>query len=273
MGSTATTPFVPMMIPQFAPEWAEIFGEDDYGIFAEFTLKKARFVWRWIMPGRFLMGSPPDEAGRLDDEGPQHSVTISRGFWLGETPVTQEQWTAVMGDNPSKFKGEQRPVEQVNWHHSAAYASKLSDAVLGLKASLPAESQWEYACRAGTRGAFHVAGSVCTQPTGRDPVLDQLGWFNGNSKERTEEVKRKSRNNWGLYDMHGNVWEWCLDGKRTYEGQPEPDPMAPRGESARRVVRGGSWRSLAVVCRAAFRRSVGPSDDWVDLGLRLLAGQ
>ena len=265
-------PTLPEIIPLFPPCWAEIFGADRYGIFAEFTFHKVKFAWRWIPPGRFQMGSPDFETERESDEGPVHSVTISRGFWLGETPVTQAQWIAVTGENPSQFKGDQRPVESVLWHDSMAFADTLNKRLPRLQASLPTEAQWEYACRAGTRGAFHVDGSQCTEPRGIDPVLDQLGWFVNNSNLETHDVKLKAANAWGLYDMHGNVWEWCRDGKREYTARPERDPKGPMDKGAGRVLCGGSWGCLALYCRVAYRSVSIPGLDWSSNGLRLFAG-
>jgi len=261
--------------PAFPPLWAEVFGEDDHGIFAECSVQSVRFVWRWIPPGRFLMGSPPEEIGRWDDEGPQHPVTISCGFWLGETPVTQAQWVAVMEKNPSGFKGDeagQRPVETVSWHDSVAFAQRLNEALPGLHGALPTEAQWEYACRAGTESAFHN-GKPCTQPEGDDPALNELGWFNKNSEGQTHVVKEKLPNAWGLYDMHGNVWEWCHHGLRTYTAEAQRDPGGTQEEGARRVLRGGSWYRRARSCRAACRSRGDPGVRSQFLGLRLAAGQ
>ena len=261
------------MNPLSIPEWAEVYGEDDFGIFAEFTLKAVRFAWRWVPPGKFLMGSPTTEEGRDDDEGPQHEVTISHGFWMGETPVTQQQWLAIMDQNPSRFKVDQCPVESVNWHQSLEFAQTLNATIPLLSATLPSEAQWEFACRAGTRGAFHIDGSKCTSPTGHDPVLAALGWFDKNSDGKTRPVRQKTPNAWGLYDMHGNVWEWCLDGKRTYTKTAERDVVGPMVEGANRVVRGGSWRYSAQDCRAAYRLGYPPGFGWDFLGLRLSTGQ
>lgn len=271
-GIPAQPQSVPPMIPSFPPRWAQVFGEDRRGIFAEFTLDDVNFAWRWIPPGKFQMGSPDSETGRYPDEGPVHSVTISRGFWLTETQITQAQWFAVTSETPSRFKGDQRPVEQVSWHVSLAFAETLNSRLPGLRASLPTEAEWEYACRAGTRGAFHIDGSQCTEPTGQDPVLDQLGWFAGNCNE-TDDVKRKAANAWGLFDMHGNVWEWCRDGKRTYTARAERDPQGTMDEGAARVMRGGSWSGQAQSCRAAYRNDDVPAHGWYSLGLRLFAGQ
>ncbi|MBX7211561.1 MAG: formylglycine-generating enzyme family protein [Verrucomicrobiaceae bacterium] len=277
---TNALPAPPPMIPQFPPVWADVFGEDDFGIFAECEVKGARFTWRWICPGAFKMGSPDDEQGRWSAEGPQHDVIITRGFWMGETPVTQAQWQAVMENNPSHFKGDARPVEKVSWQDCREFAAKLNELLPGLHAALPSEAQWEYACRAGTQGAFHIEGSRCTAPTGKDPVLDKLGWFDEKISEgRTHDVKEKDAPNaWGLHDMHGNVWEWCRDAwdqeayKKRLDGIMDPETITA-DESASRVVRGGSWINQAQFCRAAIRDWLEPADRWSALGLRLSAGQ
>jgi formylglycine-generating enzyme required for sulfatase activity len=269
-------PAVMGMLPAFCPVWAEVFGEDEAGVFAEFTLQGVRFVWRWIPPGRFKMGSPEDEAGRYGDEGPQHEVTISQGFWLGETPVTQAQWEALRPENPSRFKGEDRPVEQVTFPMCQAFATDLNAAVPGLAAGLPSEAQWEYACRAGTSGAFQD-GSPCTLPDGDDPALNRLGWFDKNSGGHTQPVKWKESNAWGLYDLHGNVWEWCRDRweSNAYASRAGGvvDPVLESDDpGAARVVRGGSWGLQAGYCRAAIRCDWHPGLDWLFLGFRLAAG-
>ena len=267
---------VPMLLPPFPPAWAEVFGEDDAGVFAEFVSKEVRFVWRWIPPGWFRMGSPEDEAGRWDAEGPAHEVTISRGFWLGETPVTQAQWLALRAENPSHFKGDDRPVERVMWPECVAFAAELNSAVPELAAGLPSEAQWEYACRAGTTGAFHD-GSPCTVPEGKDPALDRLCWFDQNSDGETHPVKQKLANDWGLHDLHGNVWEWCRDAWETNAyvaragGVTDPE-CADSNIQARRVVRGGSWGLQARSCRAAIRYGWRPGNRNVFQGFRLAAG-
>jgi formylglycine-generating enzyme required for sulfatase activity len=263
-------------IPRFAPSWAEVFGEDELGIFAECTIGGVVFPWRWIPPGHFQMGSPEGERGRFSDEDPQHWVRITRGFWMGETPVTQAQWKAVMGRNPAKFPGDDRPVEQVSWYDCLDLVRRVNVLVPGLRAALPTEAQWEYACRADTTGAFHD-GSPCTVPDGMDPALDRLGWFAANSASESHPVRQKLPNRWGLYDLHGNVWEWCRDawdegayGKR--RGITE-DPEVIGESGAGRVVRGGSWVNLARYCRAAIRLRLNPDRDWHSSGLRLSAGQ
>lgn len=268
----------PLRVPLYPPSWAEVFGEDEAGIFAEFTVKGVRFAMRWIPPGSFRMGSPDTENGRLDREGPQHRVSITKGFWLGETPVTQDQWQAVTGENPSLFKeSEDLPVEQVSWRECQYFARKVAQECPDLFARLPSEAEWEYACRAGTDSAFHD-GSPGTWRAGRGPALVKLGWFADNSESRTHPVREKLPNAWGLYDTHGNVWEWCEDAwdEAVYQGRAdgvENPRVISDDEEALRVVRGGSWGAGALVCRAAVRGGEDPGARWDFLGLRLAAGQ
>ncbi|MDO4571257.1 MAG: formylglycine-generating enzyme family protein, partial [Planctomycetia bacterium] len=163
------------------------------------------YVWRWCPAGEFMMGSPSGEKGRYNDEK-QHRVTLTQGFWMLETQVTQRMWQSVMGNNPSKWKGANLPVEQVSWNDCVKFCEKISE-LSGLKIQLPTEAQWEYACRAGTMGAY--AGN-----------LGSMAWYDSNSGGRTHEVKTKQPNAWGLYDMHGNVWEWCSDWYGEYVESP-----------------------------------------------------
>ena len=196
-----------------------------------------------ITPGEFTMGDSSD--------GPPHRVTISRPFFLGATEVTQAQWMAVMGSNPSNFKGDTLPVENVSWDDVMAFCEKLTEREraagrlpAGWEFTLPTEAQWEYACRAGTTGDY--AGD-----------LDAMGWYDKNSGGTTHAVGTKQANAWGLSDMHGNVWEWCVDWYDSYPGGSVTDPLgAPSGSY--RVRRGGSWRRDAGFCRSAFRGSGSP---------------
>ncbi len=198
----------------------------------------------WIPAGDFVMGSPVNQDGRYENEGPQHQVTIANGFWLGKTEVTQRQYMQLTGSNPSKFKGAglDAPVENVNWNDAKAFCKKLQEALpiemRGLTPRLPTEAEWEYACRVGT-----------TWPYEAD--LDQMGWSSENANGTSHKVAQKAGNIWGIYDMYGNVWEWCEDGKRVYTSAPQTDPMGPAGAS--RVLRGGSWNDFARYCRSAFR--------------------
>ncbi len=207
----------------------------------------------WIPQGEFLMGSPEDEEDRFDDEGPQHRVRISRGFWMGRYEVTQGQWQAVMGSNPSGFTGDGRlPVEQVSWEDCQAFLRKLNGRVSGGRFRLPSEAEWEYACRAGTWRRFSFGDD--------DSRLGEYAWYWENSGRTTHPVGGKEPNAWGLYDMHGNVLEWCEDDWHEYDwhgeyvGAPTDGSAwvdAPRG--LYRVYRGGGWWDYPAGCRSACR--------------------
>jgi len=235
------------------PPWASNLEHDRFGLVATLVLlSKVHMRLRWVPPGRFLMGSHASEVGRWDEEGPQHWVNLSSGFWVAETPCTQEQWEAVMGNNPSRFKGDALlPVEKVNWDECHEYCKVLNTQCPGLGARLPTEAEWEYACRAGTGSAYND-GSACTQPDGHDPALESLGWFDANSDSKTHPVGEKQPNAWGIHDAHGNVWEWCNDWYDDYPAQEQCDPTGPiKGRS--RVIRGGCWYYQARFCRSACR--------------------
>jgi formylglycine-generating enzyme required for sulfatase activity len=204
-----------------------------------------------IRPGTFLMGS---EKG-FDDEKPVHEVTISQPFYLGKYEVTQAQWKAVMGSNPSGFKGATLPVEQVSWEDCQEFIEKLNSKGIGTF-RLPTEAEWEYACRAGTTGDY--AGN-----------LDEMAWYETNSGKTTHPVGTKKANPWGLYDMHGNVWEWCQDWYGDYPTGAVQDPAGAAGGSAR-VNRGGSWNDNAGDCLSASRLWYSPSLRIYDLGFRLV---
>jgi formylglycine-generating enzyme required for sulfatase activity len=202
----------------------------------------------WVDAGSFLMGSPADELDRNKAEGPQVRVTLTRGFWLGKTEVTQGQYEAVTGVNPSTFTaaGKNAPVERVSWVDAMAFCRKLNERERaagrlpqGYAFTLPTEAQWEYACRAGTTGAYPD-----------DP--DAAAWHAGNSEERTHPVAMKRPNAWGFCDMPGNVLEWCLDWYGPYSREPVNDPTGPE-RGYYRIARGGSWRVAASVGRSAAR--------------------
>ena len=279
-----------------APPWAESWGEDRYGVFAAFRVGNVVHRCRWIPPGRFLMGSPPDEDGRFDREGPQHEVTISRGFWLGEFPCTQDLWQEVTGQNPSEYPSPRRPVEQVSWEDCKIFLERLRERLPELDPRLPTEAEWEYACRAETKTSTY-AGDLKVLGDNNGPVLDEIAWYGGNSgvdfdlvdgydsswwpEKQYDHAKAGSRlvglkrpNAWGLYDVLGNVWEWCedaWDGETGYAPEPRMDPCVREG--AHRVIRGGSWSSFARLVRAAYRDGYEPGLRYVNLGFRLALGQ
>ena len=201
------------------------------------------------------MGSPEDEAGRFSREGPRHLVSIDSGFWMFDTPCTQALWQAVMGENPSHFKVADRPVESMSWEQCQEFLTALNSRLDGVQLSLPSEAQWEYACRAGTETARYSEN------------LDAIAWYDENSGNETHSVAGKEANSWGLYDMLGNVWEWCAD-VWVNDYTEKARAAAAESASARRVIRGGSWSSVARVVRAAYRGRRGPSYRYVDLGFR-----
>ena len=217
-----------------------------------------------IPGGMFMMGSPEDEPEREfwqeGTESPQHLVTIEP-FYLAKYLVTQAQWQAVMGNNPSEFKGDNRPVEQVSWNESVEFCQRLSD-ITGNQYQLPSEAQWEYACRAGTTTPFYFGPTITTE----------LANFNGNYpygsapegvyRQETTDVGSFPPNAFGLYDMHGNLWEWCADRwHSSYEGAPTDGSVwEEQGEAGLFVVRSGSWDDYARWARSANRYWVGPAE-------------
>ena len=262
------------MPASFPPVWASAWGTDRLSPYPFVALELAPGVvtrMRWIPPGRFLMGSPEDENGRFDDEGPQHWVTLTKGYWLADAPCTQAEWEAVMGTAPNSFKGPDLPVEQVSWDDCQAFCARMIERFPGLQARLPSEAEWEYACRATTSSAFND-GSPCIQPEGKDPALVKLGWFRENSERKTHEVRGLAPNQWGLYDMHGNVWEWCADWFGSYAADDQVDPTGAV-EGLERVYRGGSWNLPAWLCRSAYRHGWQPDRRYVYLGFRLASSQ
>ena len=223
-----------------------------------------------VPAGEFVMGSDSEHAD--DDERPLTRVVIRAGFQLGKHEVTQGEWAAVMGSNPSYFDecGGECPVESVSWLEVQEYISKLNGRGDGWSYRLPTEAEWEYAARAGTRGDTY-AGDV-TDPRGRDAVVERIAWFDENSGDRTHPVGRKASNGWGLHDMLGNVWEWVQDWYGGYPGGTVRDPTGPNSGSAR-VLRGGGWYDNAVGCRSAYRSGNSPGARSSSIGFRLLRTQ
>ncbi len=229
----------------------------------------------WIAPGTFVMGSPSREKDRYPDEGPQTTVTLTRGYWMGRYEVTQAEYQAVLGGNPSHFTGDlTQPVEQVSWLDATNYCDKRTqqDRQAGLipagyEYRLPTEAEWEYACRAGTTTRFYWGDDLSYTGIG------SYAWYTGNTGWNTYPVGQKPPNAWGLYDMSGNVWEWCSDrclnwyGK--YPGGSVTDPKGA-GAGSYRVLRGGCWNSYAAYCRSALRNYATPAVQSIDIGFRVV---
>ncbi|MBK7677323.1 MAG: formylglycine-generating enzyme family protein [Candidatus Accumulibacter sp.] len=219
-------------------------------------------------------GVAESEPERFDDEGPQHPVTLSAGFWLADTACTQALWEAVIGNSPSHFNaknrgGPQHPVEQVSWDDVQGFLRALENRLPGVIASLPSEAEWEYACRAGTLTAFSFGDQVTPGQVNYNGHHPYAGGSKGLYRESTVPVRSLPANAWGLYEMHGNVWEWCADGKREYAGRDETDPRGQEGEGvAARALRGGSFYGSAGLARSADRSGVAPGSAIRDCGFR-----
>ena len=232
----------------------------------------------WIQPGTFIMGSPTNELGRFPDEGPQTVVTLTKGFWMGNHEVTQAEYLAVVGSNPSYFIGDtNRPVEQATWHNATNYCGLRTQAerTAGRIPSnwgyrLPTEAEWEYCCRAGARTTRFGHGDDLSYA-----ALGNYAWYPGNSGSTTHPVEQKLANPWGLMDMHGNVREWCQDwySYAPYPGGSVTDPTGPASGSYRVIRGGGSWNYDAMYCRSASRVYGTPTLVKYDLGFRVVLAQ
>ena len=215
--------------------------------------RKVSFDFCLVPSGRFTMG---DKAN-----GPVHQVTISSDFYLGKYPVTQAQWEAVMGSNPSKFIGSDLPVEQVSWEDSQEFIKRLNAITKGAY-RLPTEAEWEYACRAGSTGTYCFGDS--------EALLGEYAWYSANSGSQTQPVGKKKANAWGLHDMHGNVWEWCLDWYGDYPSFAVTDPCGASTGSDR-VPRGGGWYDDACHVTSSGRGGGAPDGRFTHLGFRLVS--
>jgi len=280
------------------PRWATAVGYDRYGVWADLSVgvdaagRERSQRLRWIPCGEFWMGSPADEPGRDEDEL-LHQVRITRGYWFFDSACPQWLWESVMGGNPSRFRDADRPVEQVSWDNCQEFLLRLNELLgSGVNFRLPSEAEWEYACRAGTSSALYTGGLTLVGAN-NGPELDGIAWYGGNSgvgydleesydgsdwPEKQYEfsscgsrrVKSKGCNSWGLYDMLGNVWEWCGDWYGDYDVEQSEDPFGASSGSVR-VVRGGGWDSGARYVRAAFRARDVPGHDDFFLGFRPLS--
>ncbi len=218
----------------------------------------AELVLVYVEPGTFQMGSPETEKGRREDEV-QHEVTLTKGYWIGRTAVTQGQWKSVMGKNPSLFKGDNLPVENVSWEDCQEFFQKVNTANPEIRLRLPTEAEWEFAARGGKE-------SDGTVYSGSD-APDDVAWYVDNSDWGFHPVGAKAPNGLGLYDMSGNVWEWCQDWYEEYPSGSVTDPTGP-SSGVLRVLRGGGWRSFAGRCRVACRFRGSPAPRNFRLGFR-----
>lgn len=271
--------------PQIPEPGAVAYGQDEYGYWQAFDVAGVEQIFRWIHPGTFTMGSPADEPERYDDET-EHEVTLSQGFWLADTACTQALWQAVMASNPSYFNNKQlsenssgksvdssqHPVEQVSWEDCQAFIAKLNQLAPHWQVRLPLEAEWEYACRAGTTTPFSFGKNITTDQVNYDGNYPYNGAEKGEDRDQTIPVKELPATPWGLYQMNGNVWEWCQDWFLEDLGrQPQQDPPGP-AEGSSRVLRGGSWDDYARDCRSAYRGRDSPGFRNDLIGLRLARG-
>jgi len=227
-----------------------------------------RFVL--IQAGTFSMGSPDKEKFRSKNET-RHKVMLTRPFYLQTTEVTQGQWIEIMGENPSESNrcGNDCPVENVSWDDCQKFIHRLNQLERTSKYRLPTEAEWEYACRARRTVAF-ATGAIAESGCGHDPNLDKMGWYCANAWRKTHPVAQKKMNKWGLYDMHGNVWEWCQDWYGQYPKGAATDPKGARF-GPKRVIRGGSYSNYAENCRSAYRFAYRADLKMNNVGLRIAA--
>ncbi len=258
---------------------------DEFGVMVNVNIQTLKGIaWqtlRWIEPGQFMMGSihkverftmgtPDDEVERSGRESPRHLVTITQGFWLADSACTQALWQAVMGNNPSGFQGDpQCPVERVSWYDVQRFLRLLESLLPGCLADLPTEAEWEYACRAGTDTNYSFGMQISPEQVNYNGKYPYADGKPGLYREQTIPVKSLPANAWGLYEMHGNVWEWCRDGLRTYDEQAQRDPFGPVfDEDAPRAIRGGSWYRDASRALSAHRSEGHPGFSHPGLGFR-----
>ena len=228
-----------------------------------FTVNGVQFTMMPVEAGTFTMGATPEMKNPWNNEKPTHQVTLTNNYYIGQTEVTQALWKAVMGRKPSRFKGDNRPVEQVSWKDCQKFITKLNS-LTGQKFRLPTEAEWEYAARGGKKSkGYQYSGSN---------NLDEVAWYGDNSSSHTHDVATKQPNELGVYDMSGNVWEWCQDWKGSYSSTSQTNPTGATGV-LRRVCRGGSWNFGARSCRSSIRYGYSPNDAYDTLGLRLVLSE
>ncbi|NOS88346.1 MAG: formylglycine-generating enzyme family protein [Methylococcaceae bacterium] len=253
------------------PSWAEVLDQDGYGLYADLKLQGITQRFRWIPPGVFMMGSPESEPGRSSYET-QHEVTFRQGYWFADTACSQALWLAVMGENPSTFNEDlNNPVETVNWDDCQQFIKHLNGIIPDLAARLPTEAEWEYACRAGTTTPFSFGDNITTEQVNYNGNYPYNNGKKGEYRQKTVAVKSLSANPWGLYEMHGNVLEWCADWFGDYPTTAVENPTGPTADTAG-VVRGGSWDDGGGGVRSADRSRGTPDYRYDDLGFRLALG-
>jgi formylglycine-generating enzyme required for sulfatase activity len=249
------------LVDGIPPDWASEWGQDPFGVYAAFTIGGVTQRLRWIPPGRFEMGLPDHEGGQSDREGPRHTVTMTRGFWMFDTACSEGLWEAVTGKPPEPRRGAGFPVTNVSWDDACSFIDRGNAMVQELELILPSEAQWEYACRAGTQTAYYFGmeipkDSVCYDSPGPVPVGSLPA------------------NRWGLREMHGNISEWCEDSWHgNYEGAPTDGSAWIDGDAALRVLRGGSWYSVPRDVRSAFRDRHDPSNRNEGFGFRCVRAE
>ena len=257
-------PIMRHLIGPKRPTWASDFGRDVHGVYADVTIDELPYRFRYIPAGKFLIGSPENQIGRDADEN-QVPVTLTSGYWLAEQECIQTLYAALTYENPypSKFSGGDRPVERVSWFDAQVFLERFNERV-GLnpqQARLPTEAEWEYACRAGNELASFIDAK------GENTDVDQVAWFFDNANERTQSVKGRVANPLGLFDMHGNVWEWCNDNYGGYAPAGSIDPTG--GAQEENVVRGGCFYDFADQCRAANRLGIDGDMQTMYVGFRI----
>ena len=256
----------------FPAAWASEWGQDRYGLYMDLKCQDVLQRFRWIAPGTFRMGSPETEPERLGNET-QHEVTLTQGHWLADTACTQAFWSAVKKENPAHFTEDMNnPVESVSWRDVRQFIDQLNHDYPDLYARLPTEAQWEYACRAGTTTPFSFGEQITPEQVNYDGNHPYADGKKGQYRWKTVPVKSLPPNPWGLYEMHGNVWEWCADWYGAYPDHAVTDPVGPENGDGR-VLRGGSWYDYARSVRSAGRSRFGPDVRSDLIGFRLALGR
>jgi formylglycine-generating enzyme required for sulfatase activity len=258
----AVSPFSPEQAQTHQRAWAEHLG---------LPVKVTNSVGMKLVlipPGQFVMGSPSGEEGRHDAEA-QHAVKLTKAFYMGAAEVTQGQWKALMGKNPSFFTDKTLPVDTVSWKEAVEFCRKLSDKEKDVAYRLPTEAEWEYACRAGTITPFYTGATIGTAQANYHGGYTYGNGRKGEYRETSTAAETFTPNAWGLHDMHGNVWEWCADWFGDYPSVEATDPTGPR-EGQKRVVRGGCWINFPAVCRSANRGSTVPLSWNFNFGFRVV---